>query len=463
MKSRLYPILLTLTVIIGSIPANGQKYQAGLIDKTVALIGSDMIQLSAIENEVQMMMVQGVTSDKYIRCEVLENMLIQKLFLNQAKLDSLKVNNESVEAELNNRVQQIMSQLGGEKAMEDYFKKPLFKIKEEWRETLSEQSLTQQMQGNIVEKAPDLTPSDVEKFYKSSSKDSLPIIPTQYKIRQIVIYPDKESSVMAIKEKLLEIRDRVIKGEKFSSLATIYSQDPNSAARGGELGLTARQLFVPAFSDAAMTLKPGQVSQIVETPYGFHIIQLISRDAEMFNARHILLKPEYTSVDRTKAFGKLDSLRSQILSDSLKFDIAARRFSQDPKSFLNGGIMSDENTGSVLFEKDQLKPNDYDVLKDLKVGDISEPFETIDNEGGSGNNPQNGGNTIYKIIKLEQIIPSHTANFKEDFNVLLGLAKNKAAEVVINQFIAKNQANTFIKIDPIFANCPFKKEGWIKK
>lgn len=463
MKSRLYPILLTLTVIIGSIPANGQKYQAGLIDKTVALIGSDMIQLSAIENEVQMMMVQGVTSDKYIRCEVLENMLIQKLFLNQAKLDSLKVNNESVEAELNNRVQQIMSQLGGEKAMEDYFKKPLFKIKEEWRETLSEQSLTQQMQGNIVEKAPDLTPSDVEKFYKSSSKDSLPIIPTQYKIRQIVIYPDKESSVMAIKEKLLEIRDRVIKGEKFSSLATIYSQDPNSAARGGELGLTARQLFVPAFSDAAMTLKPGQVSQIVETPYGFHIIQLISRDAEMFNARHILLKPEYTSVDRTKAFGKLDSLRSQILSDSLKFDIAARRFSQDPKSFLNGGIMSDENTGSVLFEKDQLKPNDYDVLKDLKVGDISEPFETIDNEGGSGNNPQNGGNTIYKIIKLEQIIPSHTANFKEDFNVLLGLAKNKAAEVVINQFIAKNQANTFIKIDSIFANCPFKKEGWIKK
>ncbi len=461
MKSRLYPILLTLTAIICTIPANGQKYQSGLIDKTVALIGSDMIQLSAIENEVQMMMVQGVTSDKNIRCEVLENMLIQKLFLNQAKLDSLKVNNESVEAELNNRVQQIMSQLGGEKAMEDYFKKPMFKIREEWRETLSEQSLTQQMQGNIVEKAPELTPSDVEKFYKSSSKDSLPIIPTQYKIRQIVIYPNKADAVIAIKEKLLEIRDRVIKGEKFSSLATIYSQDPNSAARGGELGMTAKQLFVPAFSDAAMTLKPGQVSQIVETPYGFHIIQLITRDGDMFNARHILLKPEFTSVDRTKAFGKLDSIRTQILNDSIKFEIAARTYSQDPKSFLNGGIMSDEETGSVLFEKDRLKPNDYDVLKDLKVGEISEPFETIDNEGK--NNSMDGGNTIYKIIKLEQIIPAHTANFKEDFNVLLGLAKNKAAEETINQFIAKNQASTYIKIDPIFANCPFKKEGWIKK
>jgi peptidyl-prolyl cis-trans isomerase SurA len=345
--------------------------------------------------------------------------------------------------------------------MEDYFKKPMFKIREEWRETLSEQSLTQQMQGNIVEKAPELTPSDVEKFYKSSSKDSLPIIPTQYKIRQIVIYPNKADAVIAIKEKLLEIRDRVIKGEKFSSLATIYSQDPNSAARGGELGMTAKQLFVPAFSDAAMTLKPGQVSQIVETPYGFHIIQLITRDGDMFNARHILLKPEFTSVDRTKAFGKLDSIRTQILNDSIKFEIAARTYSQDPKSFLNGGIMSDEETGSVLFEKDRLKPNDYDVLKDLKVGEISEPFETIDNEGK--NNSMDGGNTIYKIIKLEQIIPAHTANFKEDFNVLLGLAKNKAAEETINQFIAKNQASTYIKIDPIFANCPFKKEGWIKK
>lgn len=463
MKNRLYPIILTISAIIFTTQVNGQKYQAGLVDKTVALIGSDMIQLSAIENEVQMMMVQGVTSDKHIRCEVLENMLIQKLFLNQAKLDSLKVNNESVDAELNNRIQQIMSQLGGEKAMEEYFKKPLFKIREEWRETLSEQSLTQQMQGNIVEKAPDLTPSDVEKFYKKSSIDSLPIIPTQYKIRQIVLYPNKEDVVMAIKEKLLELRERVLKGEKFSSLATIYSQDPNSAIRGGELGMTARQLFVPAFSDAAMTLKPGQVSQIVETPYGFHIIQLISRDAEMFNARHILIKPEYTGVDRTKAFGKLDSLRTQILADSIKFENAARRFSQDPKSFLNGGVMSDENTGSVLFEKDQLKPNDYEILKNLKVGEISEPFETLDNEGGNGSNMQDSGNTIYKIIQLEKIIPSHTANFKDDFNVLLNLAKNKAAEAVVNAFIAKNQAATYIKIDPIFANCPFKKEGWIKK
>lgn len=454
MKTR--SILLTLALAILSFTnIEAQKYQAGLIDKSVALIGGDMILLSEIEGEVQMMMAQGVTSDRFIRCEVLENMLIKKLFLNQAKIDSLKVNNETVEAELNNRVQQIMTQLGGEKAMEEYFKKPMFKIKQEWREALSEQSLTQQMQSKITQAAPDMTPSEVEEFYKNSAKDSLPIIPTQYKIRQIVFYPEKVGVVTAIKEQLLELRERIIKGEKFSSLAMLYSQDMKSAIRGGELGMMAKQLFWPAFSDAAMTLKAGQVSQIIETPDGFHIIQLIAREGEMFNARHILIKPSYTSVDRTKAFGKLDSLKNQILADSVTFESVARRFSQDPQSFLNGGLMSDENTGSSLFEKDQLKPNDFSVLKEMKEGEISEPFESLDNEG-------NTGNTIYKIIKLEKIVPAHTANFKDDFSVLLNIAKNKRANDAIDAFIKQQQNKTFIQIDPLFESCPFSKSGWIK-
>jgi peptidyl-prolyl cis-trans isomerase SurA len=458
MKNRLLTLLIAVPAIFCTTTVTGQSYQPGVIDKTIALIGGDMIQMSALENEVQMMIMQGITSDKYIRCEILEHMLEQKLFLNQARLDSLKVNYEYVEANLNNRIQDVMSKLGGEKAMEEYFNKPLFKIKEEWRETLSDQSLVEQMQGNIVDKAPELTPSDVERFYKNTSKDSLPIVPTQYQIRQIVYYPDKEASVMAIKEKLLEIRERIMKGEKFSSLATIYSQDPGSAIRGGELGMMARQMLWPAYSDAAYTLKPGQISQIVQTPDGFHIIQLISRDGNMFNSRHILLKPSYTSEDRNKAFKKLDSLKTLILADSIKFEIAARRNSQDLKSALNGGLVSDDKTGSVLFDKDHLKAYDYNILKDMKIGDISEPFESVDNEGREGQ-----GNTIYKIIKLEKIIPSHIANFKEDFSILLNLAKNMAAQEEIDKFIKKSQATTFIRIDPSFQNCPFKREGWIKK
>lgn len=444
-------------VLLGfiAIPATAQKYTNGLVDKTIALVGNDMIQLSTLEAEVQMMLFQGVTSDKNLRCEVLENLLVQKLFLTQARLDSLSANQDAVEGNLNQRVQEVMTQLGGEKATEAYFKKPMFRIEQEWREALTEQSLVQNMQGTIAQKAPHLTPADIEKYYKNIPKDSLPIISTQYQFSQIVLYPNKEDAVLSVKETLLEFRDRVMKGEKFSTLATIYSQDPGSAARGGELRMASKQLYWPAFSDAAMSLKVGQVSQIVETPDGYHLIQLIEKNGDMFNARHILLKPVYTSSDRTKAFSKLDSLKNLITADSIKFAYAARRFSQDIKTLVNGGLVADANSGSTYFDKDLLKPADYNIIKDLKVGEISDPFESTDNEGRSGN-------TVYKVIKLEKIVPSHVATFKDDFSILQNGAKNQAAQKAIDEFVVKKQASTFIRIDPLFSNCPFKRKGWLK-
>ncbi|MDX9781740.1 MAG: peptidylprolyl isomerase [Bacteroidales bacterium] len=452
---RILNAIFILALTATSTAAFSQKYNNGLVDKTIAIIGNDMIQLSTIEAEVQMMMVQGVTSDKNIRCEILENLLTNKLLLTQARLDSLNVSAENIEGELNNRISQVLTQLGGEKALEEYFKKPLFKLKQEWREAIHEQLLTQEMQRKVAQGAPELTPSDVEAFYDRTPKDSLPIISTQYQIKQIVLYPNKEAAVLAVKERLLEFRERVMKGEKFANLATIYSQDPGSAIKGGELRMASKQLYWPAFSDAAMSLKPGQVSQIVETPDGFHLIQLIERDGDMFNARHILLKPLYTSEDRTTAFAKLDSLRTKIIADSINFETAALRFSQDPKTYINGGLMAEEMSGSSLFEKDLLKPEDYAIIKDMKVGDISEPFESTDNEGRSGN-------TIYKVLKLVKIVPSHVASFKDDFNILLNEAKNQAALKEIDKFITKKQESTFIRIDPMFTGCEFKREGWIK-
>ena len=176
----------------------------------------------------------------------------------------------------------------------------------------------------------------------------------------------------------------------------------------------------------------------------------------MFNARHILLKPMYTTTDKDKAFKTLDSLRNLIISDSLKFEQAARRFSQDQKSFVNGGVVADENTGSVYFEIDQLKPADHAVLKSLQPGEVSAPFESRDNEGREGN-------LVYKIIRLDKIIPSHTATFKDDFSVLQEMAKNESINKALDAFIKQKQATTFIKIDPMFENCPFEREGWIKK
>ena len=431
-----------------------QTYKGGLIDKTVALVGNDIITISQLETEVQMMMAQGFPSDGNMRCEILENLLIQKLFLTQARLDSLVVNIDQVEASLNDRINDMLVKIGGESEIEKYFKKPLHKLRNDWREVLQEQSLTQQMQQKVMSSAPEMTPSEVEKFYKKTDKDSLPIISTQYKIRQIVLYPSKEAAAMVVKEKLLELRNRIIKGERFATLATMYSQD-GSASKGGELGMAPKNIYWPAFTDAAMALKPGQISQIVETPDGFHIIQMIEKDGDMFNARHILIQPSYTSEDKTKAFKTLDSLKNQITADSLTFDIAARAYSQDLKSAINGGIMVDENTGSMYFEKDQLKPADYYMLKDMKPGDISEPFESLDNEGRSGN-------TIYKLIKLEEIIPSHTANLKQDFMIIQNIANNRQQMDAVTKFIKEKQKTTLIIVDDAYRKCNFDNEGWFK-
>ena len=259
-----------------------------------------------------------------------------------------------------------------------------------------------------------------------------------------------------MKERLLAIRERIINGEKFATLARIYSQDPGSARKGGELGMASKSIFWPAFSDAAMSLKPGVVSQIVETPDGFHLIEVLEKKGDMFNARHILLKPEYTSEDREKAFGVLDSLKTELANEAVTFELAARFYSEDPSTRTNGGQMADPNSGSSYFEIDQLKPQDYAAIKTLEAGQISEPFESLDNEGRNGN-------TVYKIIKVDKIIPSHTASFNNDYDLLLSQAKNKKAMEAIDEFISSKIKSTHIIIDPLFKDCEFEREGWESK
>lgn len=455
MNKKIFTALLVIVLSCMGSGAYAQKYNGGLVDKTVALIGDDMIMLSQLESEAQMMSARGLAVDKSARCEILESILVSKLFLVQARLDSLMVDEAQVEMAMTQRMNELYSSLGGEAQIEQYFKKPIHKLKQEWREILTDQSLIQKMQGEVAKGIPELTPAEVEKFYKNTPEEDLPMVSTKYRIRQIAVYPDKNAAALAVKERLIELRERIVSGEKFSTLARIYSQDPGSAMRGGELGLTSRSVFWPAFSDAAMALKVGQVSQIVETPDGFHIIQLIEREGDMFNARHILIKPSYTNEDRTKAFSKLDSIKTVMARDSLTFADAAKYYSEDPKTLTSGGLLADEYSGSSYFEKDLLKPADYAVIKDMKVGDISEPFESLDNEGRNGN-------TIYKILYLEKIIPSHVANFKEDFATLLDEANAKNSQEAITNFIKEKQKSTYIVIDPLFSGCAFENDGWIK-
>lgn len=451
MKGMLAALVLGL-----SVPAFAQKYSDGLIDKTIAVVGNEMISISQLEQEVQAMRAQGLASDRNVRCELLEQMMESKLFLMQARIDSLTVNNDMVEGELSNRLDMIRSRLGGDEEVEKQFGKPLYKLRQEWRKLFEDQSLTQQMQSNIMSDIPEITPYDVKKYIDATDPEDLPVVPIKYQLSQICIYPDRESANMAVKERLLAIRERIINGEKFSTLARIYSQDPGSAMRGGELGMASKSIFWPAFSDAAMSLKPGIVSQIVETPDGFHIIEVLEKKGDMFNARHILLKPEYTSEDREKAFHVLDSLKTELAAGAVTFDLAARFYSEDPATKTNGGQMSDPNTGSAYFEIDQLKPQDYAAIKDLKEGEISEPIESLDNEGRSGN-------TVYKIIKVDKIIPAHTASFADDYDLMLSQVKQEKSMEAIDKFIEDKISTTYIVIDPLFKDCPFNREGWTDK
>ena len=447
--------ILTLTLLLSVLlPARAQKYE-GVVEKTVALIGNDIVMLSDIESEAQMQRARGLTVDKSARCEILEGFLVSKLFLTQAKLDSLVVSEAQVSNMLDQRMNEVLTTLGGEQKAEEYFGKPLYKLRQEWHDALSDQSLIQEMQRNVASNTPKLTPRDIKKYVEETPAEDLPMVSTKYRIRQIGIYPDREAAELAVKEQLVGLRERVVNGEKFSTLARLYSQDPGSMNKGGELGMASRSIFWPAFSDAAMSLKVGQVSQVVETPDGFHIIQLIEREGDMFNARHILIKPQYTSEDRERAFRRLDSIRNLVVLDSLTFADAARSFSEEKHSATSGGLMADEYTGSSYFEKDQLKPNDYNVLRTMQEGDISEPFESLDNEGRNGN-------TIYKILYLEKVIPAHVANFQDDYNSLIDEVNAKNAQKAIDDFIADKQKSTYIVIDPMFQGCDFQRKGWIK-
>ena len=332
----------------------------------------------------------------------------------------------------------------------------MHKLRQEWRKALEDQTLTQQMQQEIAKKVPELTPYDVQKYVEATDPADLPMVPIKYQLSQICIYPDREAANLAVKERLLAIRERIINGEKFSTLARIYSQDPGSARKGGELGMASKSIFWPVFSDAAMSLKPGVVSQIVETPDGFHLIEVLEKKGDMFNARHILLKPEYTSEDREKGFKVLDSLRTELKNEAITFELAARFYSQDPATRTNGGQMADPNTGSSYFEIDQLKPQDYEAIRNLKVGEISEPIESLDNEGRDGN-------LVYKIVKVDKILPAHPASFQNDYTLLLEEATNAKSMEAIDEFINSKIKTTYIVIDPLFKDCVFEREGWEEK
>jgi len=413
-----------------------------IIDRVVAVVGDFNVLQSDIEGQFLQMKMNNPYLPDESKCEIFNFFIEQKLMMNQAKIDSIEVSPASVEQQLESRLSYFLSQFGSEEEMEEYFNKPIYDIREDLRETMEEMMITQQVEQAITGDI-NITPSEVKKFFRSIPPDSIPFIESEVKVAQIVAYPAfSDDAIFQVKERLLELRKRIIEGESFATLAILYSDGP-SASNGGEIGFSSKGSLDKAYAEAAWSLKEGQVSKIVESEFGFHIIQVIERRGDMVNTRHILLRPKADAQAKTKAVEKLDTIRHYILADSITFQAAALSYSEDKKTNANGGLLVNPQTGAATFRFNELNTTDYYVIRDLEVGSVSEPFETKD---------QNG-KTAYKMMKLISRTEPHRANLQQDYLLLQNMAMVEKRQQVMNEWYQSKKQTTYIKVNDAFRSC----------
>lgn len=444
-----YLLLLVLTLPVSFISA-----QKNVVDRIVAVVGDEIILKSDIENAFLQEQGRGIiTSSPDFRTELLEQQLVQKLLMAQAAVDSVTVSEDDVESALSSQIEHFISNIGSQERLEAYFGKSLQAIKDEMRSPMRERLITEEMQRKIVEKIR-ITPSEVRSYFKRIPKDSLPDMPDRYEIQQIILRPNiSDAEKERIRERLREYRDQIQKGEKtFSTLAVLYSEDPNSAVRGGELGYFPKSNLDPAFAEAAFNLKPGRISKIVESEFGFHIIQLIDRQGDKINVRHILLRPQIAEAEKTEAMQRLDTIRQYITDGKMTFEEAAYYFSSDKKTKNNGGLFANPLTAEAKIARADIPGEMAREVNRLKPGEISEPFITH----------TENGQEEYKIIKIKAFYPQHKANLDDDWqNFELMLTQEKQMSK-LEKWIKEKQQNTYIHIDDSYKNGKFRYDGWIK-
>lgn len=444
-KSLLSTLLLAGTLL------GGLSGQSLILDRVVAVVGEFVILQSDIESLKLQNKAQGISLPGDEKCAILENFLGEKLLLNQAKIDSIEISESSVEMELDNRLNYFISMIGSPEALEEYFGKSILEIKEDMRSAVRDASITRQMQSTITGEVT-VTPSEIQEYYNGLSKDSIPYIDSKVEISQIVQYPPvDEAAVFEVKQKLLDLRRRILDGEKFTTLAVLYSEGP-SASKGGEIGFMGKGELDAEYAKAAFSLKAGGVSTIVESSFGYHIIQLIERREERVNTRHILMKPKVKSESIRATTRKLDSIANLVRTDSVEFDLAARIYSQDKNTAVNGGIMVNPATNTTAFTLDELQPAEFIAIRDLKVGEITEAFKSEDENGKE----------VYKIVRLRNRSSPHRANLKEDYIVLKEMALGMKKKEVFQLWIDEKIEETYVSVDNSFAGCQFSRKRWVK-
>ena len=434
-------ISLTALLLLVFFTTNAQK----TLDGISAIVGEKIVLHSEIEGQAQQMKVQGYVGDETkLKCQIFEDLLYQKLLAYQAQIDSVDVSEDEIVDAIDQRIQYFISQIGSEQKLEEYFNKTISQIREEFLPVFRDQMLAQRMEGRITADVK-VTPEDVRKFYNNIPKDSLPILPAEMQISQIVLFPKVNSEEKKrLKNKLLEFKTRVEAGEDFKFLATLYSEDPGSAKNGGDLGFLGRGVLVPEFEAVAYRLQEGELSDIVETKFGFHLIQMISRRGEQINVRHILLKPSFSISSMNKVKSKLDSIINLIQLDSLTFEEAAFQFSEDD-SKNNGGLIINPQTGTSSFTNEEIEPSLFFIVDKLSVGNISESvsFTSIDKRKG------------YRAVVLNKKTESHIANLKDDYDRIKMVAEQDLKNTVSDKWIKNKIKETYILIKTDY-ECSFK-------
>lgn len=453
MCTKVYALLLML---FAAVSVYGQD---NVIDEVVWVVGDEAILKSDVESERLNAQYEGRKFDGDPYCIIPEQLAVQKLFLHQAAIDSIEVSEQEVIGQVERRTNWLIEQVGGSKEkLEEYYNKTSTQIREMLRENIRDGLTVQKMQQHIVGEIK-ITPAEVRRYFKDLPQDSIPFVPTQVEVQIVTLEPKIPlEEVERVKKTLRDYTDGINSGKmSFATYARFYSEDPGTARRGGELGFMGKGELVPEYANVAFNLQdPNKVSKIVETEFGFHIIQLIEKRGDRINTRHILLKPKVEKKDLEAALVRLDSIADDIRNQKFTFDDAATYISQDKDTKNNHGLMANKNTGTARFEMQDLAQVSQEVAKmveNMNVGEISRAFTMINDKGKE----------VCAIVKLKSRINGHKATISEDYQRLKAIVMEKRSEDKLEKWIKEKQKHTYVRINEKWQKCDFKYPGWIKE
>ncbi len=451
--SRFYYLKNKLFLLLIILFANQSFSQTSgnIVDQIVGVVGNNIVLKSEVESQYAQLIAQGTPDAADLKCRILDQLLLNKLLLHQANIDSLNVEESQVNQKIESNLSYFIQQIGSVEKLEQYYGKSVAELKEEFKPLIREQLLAQQMQSKVT-KGISSSPSDVRTFFNKIPKDSLPYVNAEMEYAQIIHYvPVSEAQKKEAKEKLKSIRDRIISGEDFSTLAVLYSQDIESAKQGGELGFVNRGDLVPEFSAAAFKLKNNiEISEIIESPFGYHIIQLIERRGEKINVRHILLRAVTQAEDIVGAQSFSDSIANLIRVNKISFNEAAEKFSDDTETKMSGGNVINPASGSTKFESDQVDPNVLFSIDKMAVGEVSSATLITTRDGKQA----------YRILKLMSRSEPHQMNLTDDYPKLQELTLSEKQNTALQTWKNKKVATTYVRISDEYQDCDTLKD-WI--